>query len=65
MIRLHMVVWWQISSIQLHGKGPYLFKFYNYYYLSRYSNEEDWAYRGCEELIQDYHKKKNQIYLWI
>lgn len=53
--------------VQLDGNGPYLFKFYNYMKFDKKpppDNEEDWAYQGCDELIQDYHKKKNQIYLW-
>jgi hypothetical protein len=53
--------------VQLHGKGPYLFKFYNYLKFPKKAppeNEDDWAYQGCDELIADYENKKNPTYFW-
>jgi hypothetical protein len=53
--------------VQLDGKGPFLFKFYNYFKFPKKAppeNEDDWAYQGCEELIADSENKKNPTYLW-
>lgn len=54
-----------MDIVQLDGKGPYLFKFYNYYRQRKQApnpeNKDLWAYQGCDELIKEENK---QLYVW-
>jgi hypothetical protein len=52
--------------VQLEGRGPYLFRFYNYLKHSRrvpsLRNGDCWAFQGCEELIRE--QENHPLYLW-
>jgi hypothetical protein len=56
--------------VQLEGKGPFLFRFYNYLkYPKRVpslANGDCWAFQGCDELIRDEEgsERRKPIYLW-